>query len=106
MIETRFDRTLKNHGYKVVSHSRYEGECVYEKEHLYVKIICTVAKDRHGKAQDMWFHAVPGKKIPRNMDQLKTFDLDIGYLVKEASMIYDAFEALRNQKGFAKRYVR
>jgi hypothetical protein len=104
MIATRFDRTLKSHGYKVVSRSKYEGECVYEKEHLYTKMICVVKKDSHGKAQEMTFRAVEGRKLPKDMAQFKDAEFDRSYLVKEAGLIHNAFEALRNQKGFDKRF--
>ena len=104
MIATRFDRLLKQHGYKEVSHSKYEGECVYEKNHLYTKIICTVKKDSHGKAQEMIFRAVEGRKIPKDMYQFKEAEFDRGYLVQEADLIHKAFEDLRNQKGFNKYY--
>jgi len=104
MIATRFDRLLKDHGYKEVSHSKYEGECVYEKEHLYTKIICTVKKDSHGKAQEMTFNAFNGRKSPTDMYEFKQAEFDRSYLVKEADILHTAFESLRNQKGFNKHY--
>jgi hypothetical protein len=102
MIATRFDRLLKEHGYHEREHSDYQGVCVYEKEHLYTKVVCTVTKDTHGKAQEMTFMAHTGKKWPKDMNEFKDAEFDRSYLVKEARMLYEMFEALKLKKGAKK----
>jgi len=103
MIGTRFERTLKDHGYKCVNYTKYKGENVYEKEHLYNKIVCTVNKDSHGKAQEMTFIIHTGRKTPQDFYEFKSAELDRGYLYEEAKKIFKMFEALREIKGSVKR---
>jgi hypothetical protein len=102
MIATRFDRLLKEHGYKCREHTDYQGTCVYEKQHIYNKMVCTVTKDSHGKAQEMTFASYNTLRTPKNMEEFKTAEFDRGYLVKEARMIHEMFEALKTKKGIKK----
>lgn len=103
MIATRFDRLLKEHGYHVRERSEYQGTNVFVKEHIYNKIICTVTKDTHGKAQDMTFLVVnTDRKLPKDMNEFKEAEFDRSYLVKEARMLHEMFEALKLKKGAKK----
>ena len=100
MKARRFDDVLRYRGYKCRERSEYQGVNIYEKEHLYNKVVCTVVKDSHGKAQSMTFNIYNQiNRIPKDMVEFKEAEFDRSYLVKEAQAIHEAFEKLREMKG-------
>lgn len=96
----RFDEVLRSRGYKAVNQVKYQGTNVYLKTHLYNAVICEVVKDSHGKAQEMAFTFVGGKKTPaKDIQTFKEVEGDREYLTKEALKIHEAFEELKNLKS-------
>jgi len=100
MKARRFDEILRARGYKVVNQVKYQGTNVYLKTHLYNAVICEVIKDSHGKAQEMTFTFVGGKKTPtKDIQTFREVEGDREYLVKEALKIHEAFEELKQLKA-------
>lgn len=99
MKAKNYNQVLRARGYRVREHSKYEGFCVYEKEHQFNTIVCYVRKDSHGKGQTMTFNIYNTIQIPTNMEEFKSAEFDRGYLVKEAEAIHKAFEELKTLKA-------
>ena len=100
MKARRFDDVLRSRGYKVREQSKYQGQNVYVKEHLFNKVICTVTKDTHGKAQEMTFLIVgQHERLPRDINEFKEAEGDREYLAKEAVKIHECFEQLKQLKS-------
>ena len=99
MKARRFDEVLRARGYKCRERSDYQGLNVYVKEHKYNKIVCTVVKDSHGKAQSMTFNIYGTLKVPSDMTEFKEQEFDRSYLAKEANAIHEAFEKLKEMKS-------
>jgi len=94
-----YRQLLSARGFKCREQSKYQGLNVFEKEHLYNKIVCTIIKDTHGKAQSMTFNIYHTQRLPKDMDEFKAQEFDRSYLVKEAQKIHDSFVELRNKKA-------
>lgn len=94
-----YRQLLKARGFVCREQSKYQGLNVFEKEHLYNKIVCTVIKDTHGKAQSMTFNIYGTLRTPKDMDEFKRAEFDRGYLAKEAEAIYKSFEELKTLKA-------
>jgi len=94
-----YHQVLKARGYKVRELSKYQGLNVFEKEHLYNKIVCTIMKDSHGKGQTITFNIYNTLRTPKNMIEFGDAEFDRSYLVKEAKVIVEAFEKLREMKA-------
>lgn len=94
-----YRQVLKARGFKCREQSKYQGLNVFEKEHLYNKVVCTVIKDTHGKAQSMTFNIYGTLRTPKDMVEFKEAEFDRSYLVKEANVIHDAFEKLKEMKS-------
>jgi hypothetical protein len=99
MKASNYHQILKARGYKVRELSEYAGYNVFEKEHLYNKIVCTVVKDSHGKANTITFNIYSTLRIPKDMEELKEAEFDRSYLYKEAVAIRDAFVKLQEMKA-------
>ena len=99
MKARRFDEVLRARGYKCRERSDYQGLNVYVKEHKYNKIVCTVVKDSHGKAQSMTFNIYGTLKVTSDMTEFNEQDFDRSYLAKEANAIHEAFEKLKEMKS-------
>jgi len=99
MKARRYDDILRARGYKVRERTNYQGLNVYVKEHKYNKVVCTVIKDTHGKAQSMTFNIYNTLKTPQDMVEFKEQEFDRSYLVKEATKIHEAFETLKTMKS-------
>jgi hypothetical protein len=100
MKAKNYNQVLRARGYKARELSEYEGICIYEKEHIFNKIVCYVKKDSHGKGQEMTFQIYTGLcRSPQNMEEFKSAEFDRGYLVKEAEKIHQAFEELKTLKA-------
>ena len=99
MKAKNYNQVLRARGYRARELSEYQGQCVYVKEHLFNKIVCTVEKDSHGKGQTMTFNIYSTLRIPKNMEEFKSAEFDRGYLVKEAEAIHKAFEELKTLKA-------
>jgi len=98
MKATNYNQVLRARGFKARELSKYQGLNVYEKEHKFNKIVCTVIKDSHGKAQSMTFNIYNTLKTPKTMEEFKEQEFDRGFLVKEANVIHAAFEKLKGMK--------
>jgi len=96
---SNYHQTLKARGYKVRELSEYQGINVFEKEHKFNKIVCTVVKDTHGKGVEMTFNIYPTLTTPKDMVEFKEQEFDRSYLVKEATVIHQAFEELKTLKS-------
>ena len=94
-----YRQLLLARGFVCREQSKYQGLNVFEKEHLYNKIVCTVVKDTHGKAQSMTFNIYHTQRLPKDMDEFKVQEFDRSYLVKEAQKIYKSFEELKVLKA-------
>jgi hypothetical protein len=96
-----YSQILKARGYRVAgSVNKYEGVDVYIKSHLYNAVICEVVKDSHGKAQEMTFTFVGGKKTPaKDIQTFKEVEGDRQYLTTEAIKIHECFEQLKQMKS-------
>lgn len=94
-----YAQILRARGFKARELSKYQGQNIYEKEHKYNKVVCTVIKDTHGKAQEMTFNIYPTLENPVfNMEQFKEAEFDRGFLLKEINIIHAAFEKLKAMK--------
>ena len=94
-----YHQVLRARGYKARELSEYAGTNIFEKEHLYNKIVCTVVKDSHGKGQTMTFNIYNTLRVPKTMNEFHDAEFDRSFLVKEAKVIHEAFEKLRDMKG-------
>lgn len=94
-----YHQVLRARGYKARELSKYQGLNVFEKEHLYNKIVCTIVKDAHGKGQTITFNIYNTLRTPKNMTEFHDAEFDRSYLVKEAKVICEAFEKLREMKA-------
>ena len=94
-----YRQVLKARGYKCIESSDYQGVNTFYKEHLYNKIVCTVIKDTHGKGRVMSFNVYNTLRTPTNMTEFNEQEFDRSYLVKEAKVIYEAFEQLKEMKS-------
>ena len=94
-----YRQVLKARGYKCYERSDYQGTNIFVKEHLYNKIVCTIVKDTHGKAQTMTFNIYPTLRTPTDMVEFGEQEFDRGYLFKEAKAIHNAFEELKEKKS-------
>ena len=94
-----YNQLLKSRGFKSRELSTYQGINIFEKEHLYNKIVCTVIKDTHGKGVEMTFNIYNTLRTPKDMIEFKQAEFDRSYLVKEAQAIYNAFEQLKVLKA-------
>ena len=94
-----YHQVLRARGYKARELSEYAGTNIFEKEHLYNKIVCTVVKDNHGKGQTMTFNIYNTSRVPKTMNEFHDAEFDRSFLVKEAKVIHEAFEKLREMKG-------
>ena len=92
-------QVLKARGFKVREHTDYRGTNVFVKEHKFNKVVCTIEKDTHGKAQTMTFNIFNAMRLPSNIDEFKEAEFDRQYLTKEALAIHDAFEQLKTMKA-------
>lgn len=99
MKAKNYNQVLRSRGYRARELTDYEGICVYEKEHLFNKIVCYVKKDSHGKGQEMTFNVYSTLRLPQNMEEFKAQEFDRSYLVMEAQKIHDAFEGLKKLKS-------
>jgi len=99
MKATTYAQILKACGYKCIEKSKYQGVNVYEKQHIFNKIVCTVIKDSHGKGAEMTFNAYGTLRTPKDMYEFKNAEFDRSYLVKEATKIHQAFEELKSKKS-------
>lgn len=100
MKAKRFDEVLRARGYRCVEQVRYQGTNVYIKTHLYNAVVCEVKKDTHGKAQEMNFTFIGGKKTPaKDIQTFKEVEGDREYLAKEAVKIHECFEQLKQLKS-------
>ena len=99
MKAKNYNQVLRARGYKARELCKYEGTCVYVKEHLYNKIVCYVKKDSHGKAQVMTFNIYNTLRTPKDMVEFKEQEFDRSYLVKEATKIHEVFETLKTMKA-------
>ena len=99
MKAKNYNQILRARGYVARELSEYRGQCVYIKEHLFNKVVCTVTKDAHGKGQAMTFAIYNTLRTPQNMEEFKSAEFDRGYLVKEAEKIHQAFEDLKALKA-------
>lgn len=99
MKARRYDDILRARGFKVRERTDYQGTNIYVKEHLYNKVVCTVIKDSHGKAQSMNFNIYNTLRTPKDMIEFKEAEFDRSYLVKEAQKIHEAFETLKAMKS-------
>ena len=97
MKAVNYKQVLKFRGYKAREIGR--DCCVYEKEHIYNKIVCYVKKDSHCKGQEMTFQIYTGRKQPKDMVEFKAAEFDRSYLVMEANKIHEAFEQLKVLKA-------
>jgi len=100
MKAKNYNQVLRARGYKARKLSEYQGQCIYEKNHLYNKVVCYIEKDSHGKAQTMTF-AIYNQidRIPKDMVEFKEAEFDRSYLVKEAQKIHEAFTQLKELKS-------
>ena len=94
-----YNQLLRARGFKTRELSTYQGVNVFEKEHLYNKIVCTVIKDTHGKGIEMTFNIYSTLRTPKDMVEFKEAEFDRSYLVKEAQVIHNAFEQLKVLKA-------
>ena len=94
-----YRQLLQARGFKCREQSKYQGLNVFEKEHLYNKVVCTVIKDSHGKAQSMTFNIYGTLRTPKDMDEFKDAEFDRSYLSAEAQKIYKSFEELKTLKA-------
>lgn len=99
MKVVNYQQLLKARGYKCRERSEYQGISVFEKQHIFNKIVCTVVKDSHGKGVEMTFSAYNTTRTPKNMYEFKEAEFDRSYLVMEANKIHDAFEELKTKKS-------
>jgi len=99
MKAKNYNQVLRARGYKARELTNYDGVNVYEKEHLYNKIVCTIVKDTHGKGQTMTFNIYNTLRTPKDMTEFKEAEFDRSYLVKEAQAIHKAFEELKVLKA-------
>ena len=94
-----YRQLLKARGFKCREQSAYQGLNVFEKEHTFNKIVCTIIKDTHGKAQSMTFNIYNTLRTPKDMVEFKEQEFDRSYLVKEATKIHETFEELKSKKA-------
>ncbi len=99
MKAKNYNQVLRARGYKARELIDYAGTCVYVKEHIYNKIVCTITKDTHGKGQTMTFNIYNTLRTPKDMTEFKEAEFDRSYLVKEANKIHEVFEALKQMKA-------
>ena len=99
MKAKNYNQILRARGYRARELSDYEGICVYEKTHMFNKIVCYVRKDNHGKGQEMTFAIYNTTKSPQDMIEFKSAEFDRSYLVEEAKKIHEAFETLKILKS-------
>lgn len=99
MKAKNYNQVLRARGYRARELTDYAGTCVYVKEHLFNKIVCTVTKDSHGKGQEMTFNIYNTLRTPKDMVEFKDAEFDRSYLVKEAEKIHEAFETLKTMKA-------
>ena len=99
MKARRYDDILRARGFKTRERTDYQGVNIYEKEHKFNKVVCTVVKDTHGKAQVMLFNIYHTLRFPQSMEEFKEQEFDRDYLYKEATKIHEAFEQLKQLKS-------
>jgi len=99
MKAKNYTQVLKARGFKCRERSDYQGLNVFEKVHRFNKVVCTVIKDTHGKAQAMTFNIYNTLQTPKDMVEFKEAEFDRSYLVKEAEAIHKAFEELKQMKA-------